>query len=263
MGLPWHVQQNVSFLLDEFAKVGERPLRQPKPSASGRLGRDPASRPTWDPAKLPSLSDASNHSGAASSVGVPCSSFEAVLKMYYKNPEQIEAMLAFAQPEFVRIERKRWVRRMRECCTDQIRQAFLMGDGDGSGGLSLTEFLAAVETHAGGGAASKERVTKLTAAFAEADADGNNVLDFDEFLELIARHPVLVDSFEQILAIGCEKRRRLEEYRQTIIFRSCISPTTHAAVSPSGRRRRPNLYDLRLAHEVRLPLPFDAAAEDP
>jgi len=260
-GLPWHVQQNVRFLLTEFAKEGERPLRQPKPSAASKLGRDPASCPTSDPAKLPSLCEPSNRNRTVA--GVPCHSFEAVLKMYYKTPEQVEAMLTFVEPEFVLVERKRWIRRMRESCTDQIRQAFLMGDGDDDGGLSLDEFLAAVETHAGKGAANKERVAKLTAAFAEADVDGNGTLDFDEFLELVARHPVLVDSFEQILAIGCEKRRRLEQYRQTIIFRSCMSPTTHAAVSPSGRRRRPNLFDLRLAHEVRLPLPFDAEPDAP
>lgn len=276
-GLPWHVQQDVRSLFAAFAEKGDdRPLRRPLKQGgvtrrAAEQGEGPRAEREGPRAELSSLLMRETSQSAESerkgekrrAASVSCDSFEAILRLYYgsADPKQIEAMLALVTPEFGRLERTRWVRRMRENCTEQIRQAFLMGDDSGDGGLDMNEFIAAVELHSGDGPAGTPRIDALKAAFAAADRDGNGVLDFDEFLELVATHPMLVASFEQILVVGCERRRRLEEFRQTIIFRHAISPTTHATVSPSGRRRRPNLFDLRAAHEVRLPMPNFATSE--
>ena len=185
-------------------------------------------------------------------------------------------MLACAQPMMDEAVRKRWLHEMRQTCSEAIRQAFMMGDENGDGSLSLHEFCEAVALHRGercpsraAHAGHRGRISaverdELEALFRVADRDGNGVLDFDEFLECVSRQDALRNDFDQILQLGCARKQLLAEHRQAIVFRSQISPKTHSAISPSGRRRRPSLFDLRPMHEVQLPLevqlPDDAVA---
>jgi len=163
-----------------------------------------------------------------------------------------------------------------------------MGDTDGNEGLSLSEFVDAVKLHEGGasrraavggadgdapakpadadaGSAGGSSSAELAAAFASADRDGSGSLDFDEFLELVAANPQLVASFEDILAAGCQRRRNENEQRTSVIFRHAVSPTSHGVVSPSGRRRRPSLFDLKKVDQVisarQAVLPFASEGE--
>ena len=191
---------------------------------------------------------------------VECASFEAVIRLYFRRAREveIEQMLTLCEPAYEALERRRWIARMRRTATDEIKQAFYAGDGDGSGMLSLAEFSEAVALHRGErhGVAQRAGVTgELEAAFKRADHDGNGLLDFDEFLEFVASNPGFVKSFDAILTIGSKRKARQEESRKSLIFRSCISPGSHCVVSPTtGRRRRPSLFDLRSG--VRPPTSF-------
>lgn len=191
-------------------------------------------------------------------------SFDKVLRLYFRHADDKErqAMLHLVAPHVTQLGKKRWIRRIKKEHTDKIRMAFLMGDTDGNGTLSLTEFAEAIAVHRGerpGGRAeplpeshaiSPEELAQI---FADGDKDGNNQLDLDEFLELVASHPKLMNSFEDVLSVAVQKKRDAEQARLTKIFKCAISPTSRAIASPSGMRRRPTLADLKAMHEVKLP----------
>ena len=80
------------------------------------------------------------------------------------------------------------------------------------------------------------------------DTDGNGVLDLDEFVTLVSRSSVLSKAFGCILQTARHRRERTEHERLDTIFR-----TIPAEASPSGRRHRPSLFDLRVVHDVTLP----------
>ena len=88
----------------------------------------------------------------------------------------------------------------------------------------------------------------LRALFQAADKDHNGVLDLDEFVELVSTSKRLAQHFVQILEAARERRERVEYDRLSRIFR-----TVPAEASPSGRRVRPSLSDLRALKEVSLP----------
>ena len=170
----------------------------------------------------------------------------------------------------------------------QVRQAFFMGDSNGDGGLSIAEFAAAVALHNGRGghaaagagadggaeggaegalleegggdeerAAAMDRQAAaahpaLAALFAAGDKDGNGLLDEEEFYELVSRSAELRESFRHILALGCAKRARAVERQHALVFHGPYSPQSHSVISPSGRRRRPNLTNLRKVQAVEL-----------
>ena len=93
--------------------------------------------------------------------------------------------------------------------------------------------------------------------FEHGDKDGSGTLDVDEFLALVASQPKLLSSFEDILKHGVQRRVRLEERKLKMLVSAVLSPTARGrgkgiVVSPSGRRRRPTLLDLRPRDEVRM-----------
>jgi Ca2+-binding EF-hand superfamily protein len=192
-------------------------------------------------------------------------SFEEVLRLYYRNatPLEIDAMLALVESTREQLLRRRWICEAKAQHLDRIRQAFLMGDENGDGVLSLAEFREAVAVHNGqrlpGGAAPAQGQTgippeELEAIFARADADGSGTLDEDEFITLVASHPKLMSSFEAIIDAGIGRKLREEEKKLAKLFKAPISPRSRSVVSPSGRKRRASLNDLRSFGEVRLPM---------
>lgn len=189
-------------------------------------------------------------------------SFEYVLRKYYRtaSSDVIEAMLQSGEPLMEEAISKAWKSEMREHRSEAIRQAFVTGDADGDGGLCLTEFREVVALHRGkrcpsrSASASHGRMDaaeqdELASIFCAADRDGNGVLDFDEFLDLVSSQAELRRDFEKIVQLGCARRQLLGHKRTGLVFRSAISPSTHSVISPSGRRRRPSLFDLRPVHE--------------
>jgi hypothetical protein len=90
---------------------------------------------------------------------------------------------------------------------------------------------------------------------------GDGVLDLDEFVDLVATSAVLRPAFGHILAAAKAKREQDEYERLSSIFRN-----PNELSSPSGRRRRPCLFDLRAAHELAMPwesLPVTTAPLSP
>ena len=218
-------------------------------------------------------------------------SFEAVLRVYYRNlaSSELEAMLMLCEPILTEAVRKQWICDLKARCHEQIRTAFFMADDDGSGGLSLEEFSSAVALHrgeaalggtsnaasafsasasinaaCGGGASSssaagsssnahvgggaEEVSAEMRALFLAGDRDGNGVLDEDEFYELVSTSAELRKSFAHILALGSRKRADAKKFEHMLMFDAPYSPASHAIVSPSGKRHRPNLTDL---HKLR------------
>ena len=198
------------------------------------------------------------------------------MRLYYRRAtaEEVDAMLACAAPLMKGLEKDRWIQRAKANHAATIRMAFLMGDKDGDGMLSLAEFADAVALHRGekpqqvagvhgtastGGAAQPvppaEPISQeeLARVFAAGDKDGNGQLDLCEFLSLVASHPKLMESFETILELGIQKRRKAEQDKLNLLFRCAVSPSSRGIASPSGARRRPTLADLKQRHEVVLP----------
>ena len=79
------------------------------------------------------------------------------------------------------------------------------------------------------------------------------------FLELVADHPRPSALLDQIIAVACKRRQHIEEMRINVVFRHAVSPTSHGVVSPSGRRRRPTLFDLKRVEQLAGRLPEAAA----
>jgi Ca2+-binding EF-hand superfamily protein len=288
--VPWHTQQDVRQLFSAFAdREGPlRPLRQPRRAASATLRSSRSllcgiEQPMTREGSSSELQLGGARTAAAAAKlaisTVACASFEAVLRLYYRlaSNEHIEQMLRLVERKYEERTRKLWIAEVKASSRDALREAFLTGDADGNEGLSLREFCDAVATHEGrhrtnaaeggaaeGGAAegeepegeaeAKARHGSLAAAFARADRDGSGTLDFDEFLEAVASNPRLVASFDEIIAAGCERRQireqRSHEIRTSGIFRYAVSPGSHGVISPSGRRRRPTLGDLKRADQL-------------
>lgn len=200
-------------------------------------------------------------------------SFEGVLRLYFKRATapEMAAMLALVAPQMQSLDRRKWIAGVKAEHTEKIRMAFLMGDSDGDGMLSLSEFADAVALHrghgpsgrrAGGGAAASAdfiSAEELAAVFLSSDKDGNGQLDLDEFVELVASHPKLMLSFEDILTHGVQRRLKAEQAKLDCLFRYPVSPTSRGVASPSGLRRRPTLADLKPTLEVVLPKEWELA----
>ena len=73
----------------------------------------------------------------------------------------------------------------------------------------------------------------------------------EEFVELVATSAVLRPAFGDIMQTAKDKRDRDEFNRLSQLFRN--PNELRAATSPSGRRRRPNLHDLRSVYDMTLP----------
>ena len=191
--------------------------------------------------------------------------------MYYPGASASDraTMLGLVEPRWLAMQRRGWVDRVKTEHSDKIKMAFLMGDKDGDGTLSLSEFADAIKLHRGakqrrdaaeGQQSSSGAVIsdeEIAAMFEHGDKDGSGSLDVDEFLALVASHPKLLSSFEDILKHGVQRRVRLEERKLKMLFSAVLSPTARGrgkgiVVSPSGRRRRPTLLDLRPRDEVRM-----------
>jgi len=192
-------------------------------------------------------------------------SFVDVLKLYYPTfaRQTLESMIAEARDGIELIDRRKWVAGAKGTYAERLKLAFVKHDKDGSGGLSMSEFVGAVQTGARapqpdgngakappGSASAAPTQEELHALFAAADTDGDGVLDFDEFLELCAQQPWLVSAFDRIVELGVRRKLRTEEARLSAIFRHPVSPTSRLVKTPGGHRWRPSLFDLRPSDEV-------------
>lgn len=285
-----HVRKQVLTLFETWAEQNDVDAQQPLRSSSSGLLRPascnvllgrrshgsttsslpslagPSQRQRASSANLrPSVGTVDASVSAAVSVKTSALSFEKVLRLYFRHADDRErqAMLSLVEPHMTRLGKKRWIRRIKREHTEKIRMAFLMGDKDGDGMLSLAEFADAVALHRGERPGAREEAPALSSQvvsleelariFAAGDKDGNGQLDLDEFLELVASHPKLMHSFEDVLSVAVQRKRDAEQARLTKIFKRAISPTSRGIASPSGMRRRPTLADLRSMHEVKLP----------
>ena len=237
--------------------------------ASAARGAPSARRSGLGPVGV-STGASSSDASAATSVSAAASHlpFEGVLKLYFKHASaaEIDAMIDLVEPRYRHAEQRRWIADAKEQYRAKIRMAFLMGDANGDGMLSLAEFKEAVAIHRG--EAHEQQPSQqqqqqhgklsisdaqLAKIFDAADLDGNGALDLDEFIGLVASHPGLMSNFSEILDAGILKRRKIEEQRLGQIFKGevAVSPTSRGIQSPSGRRRRPTLVDLKRPDEVR------------
>lgn len=183
-------------------------------------------------------------------------SFVDVLRLYYPHFSRptIELMISDAQPGMDAIDRKTFIARAKGSYADRLKLAFFKADKDGSGGLSIDEFVIAIKATgaqpAGRSSAHPLSEADLRGIFSGADLDGNGILDFDEFLELCAHQPWLVTAFDRIVELGVRRKLREEETRLTTIFRHPVSPLSRMVRTPNGRRYRPGLFDLRPTEEI-------------
>ena len=258
-----HVRRHVHKLFLSFADSGQQ-LRFRNDDTPSSASSMPRSKSTSSLGR--SLAPAAVSGAAACNM-----SFEGLLKMYYPGASASDraTMLGLVEPRWLAMQRRGWVDRVKTEHSDKIKMAFIMGDKDGDGTLSLSEFADAIKLHRGakqrrdaaegqqsscGAVISDE---EIAAMFEHGDKDGSGTLDVDEFLALVASQPKLLSSFEDILKHGVQRRVRLEERKLKMLFSAVLSPTARGrgkgiVVSPSGRRRRPTLLDLRPRDEVRM-----------
>ena len=198
------------------------------------------------------------------------------MQVYYhkSTKDELEAMLSAAAPVYDEARRHQWIGDCKARSLALIRQAFLAGDDDGDGGLSISEFAEAVALHKGerhpdrSSAADRSSASRpvssparmhrqhaasssadalappvvdplvdpwVKALFAAADTDGNGVVDEEEFVELVSHHAELRESFDHILTLGCKRRAAIEEAHLAQFQQR----------RASGRRQRPALSHLR------------------
>ena len=182
---------------------------------------------------------------AITSIRTARKSFEALLKLYYRSAthSELKAMADLVTPEMSALVQGKWVARTKSEHSSEIVQAFRKLDTDGSGGIDIEEFVSAVnESRA---PLDEGRVRSL---FAEGDKDKNGQLDLDEFIQLLSKSAELVDAFGDILKVAIERRHRKEEHRLATFLKH---PTI---CSPSGRKRRPSLFDVRRLEDIEVPL---------
>ena len=265
-GLPWHVRKQVLDLLHTF--LSEHNEKQWLVRSPKRIGVLPPlvettpkrTRLIAPAGVLPQPYLTRHHNKQRASLAeqenaVPschvapaAPSFEAVLRVYYRgaSARELEPMLEVASSALEEIKRRSWIAKCRANATEQIRQAFMVGDENCDGKLSLNEFCEALKIHRG----DDDEESSLVEMFEQADSDGDGSLDLPEFLELVSRHPELRRSFDHLLKLGCTKRMALEDHRSAMLFRQPVSPDTRTVRSPSGRRRRPSLLDLRSEQDI-------------
>lgn len=180
---------------------------------------------------------------AASKLGCTRKGFETLLRMYYRlaTNDEIEAMLASVEGPLDELLCAKWALDAKGVHGATIRRIFAKADKDGSGGIDVSEFAAAVE-------AANISEAHVRDIFDAADKDGNGVLDFDEFFDVLSASPVLKEAFTTILAHAQARKERCEHERLAYIFRS----PAKVQQSPGGHRRmRPSLVHLRPMHETR------------
>jgi Ca2+-binding EF-hand superfamily protein len=204
--------------------------------------------------------DAEKREGVAGALSArlpDAGTFMDVLRLYYPTftTSTLEMMTKDAKAGIDAIDRRAFISSAKGSYADRMRLAFSKSDKDGSGGLSVDEFVTAIQRcGAQPPGFSRDRPATrddLAAMFKDADEDGNGLLDFDEFLELCARQTWLVSAFERIVDAGVRHKLRSEEARLSAIFRHPVSPRSRLVLSPtSGRRRRPSMFNLRTTDEV-------------
>jgi len=182
--------------------------------------------------------------------------FSETLKLYYPyfSRETLDLMIADAKPGMDAIDRRAFIALAKGTYTDRLNLAFERADKDGSGGLSIDEFSAAVQATGaqppGRSASYPISERDLKDLFLAADADGNGVVDLDEFLDMCAHHPWLVKAFDRIVELGVKRKLKAEEMRLLQIFRHPVSPLSRCIRSPKGSKFRPGLFDLRTVNEI-------------
>jgi len=150
---------------------------------------------------------------------------------------------------------------------------------------------------------AEETDEELQALFALGDRDGNGLLDEDEFYDLVSTSAHLRASFGYILAVASARRATRKAHEHALgariidhwkphrprapfsrkvgrqladrgahamrlplvaVFEKPYSPMSHSVISPSGKRHRPNLSDLRRVRpselEGQVPMPFGKLA---
>ena len=268
--LPQHLKKDVLDLFEGFALAQQqKPVAPPQPrslrppvmplraaaatNSAGLLtgaavaARGGGAQPTS--AKTTIHRTVDRFAGPAASMSLPAArkSFEALLRLYYRTatPKELAAMLELVAPEMSALVRGTWVARTKSQHGSAIAKTFARVDADGSGGIDLDEFLGAVAE-----ARTPIDEERMRALFAAGDKDGNGVLSLDEFMNLLSQSAELVEAFGDILSAANAKQLRTESKRLSAFLKSST------ICSPSGRKRRPSLNDLRPMDEVD---PFDAA----
>lgn len=240
--LPSHVRKEVMLLFDAFAMMQNQPTVDPP-----HVGAKPPTAGAKAAAPTPA-SRATSLLGMYRGKLVPSKrSFESVLRMNgFKSASQdeVEAMLALVATPLEQLATGQWVENAKRTYGAEVRAAFTRADKDGSGGIDLSEFAIAVE-------AANVDDTHMRLLFDAADANGDGVLDVNEFLQLVATSSTLRPAFGDILHAAKEKRDRAEFDRLSSLFRN--PNALRVALSPSGRRRRPALCDLRSLNELTMP----------
>jgi len=210
----------------------------------------------------------SSSSSAVTAPAPSAGSFLDLLHLYYPSFSRttLESMVRDAREGIDAVDRRRFLIMAKGHYAARLKMAFLNCDKDKSGGLSVDEFIAAVQsTGAKPPTTSKNNSTPtpkaplspnaaartLRVLFAQADENRDGILQFDEFLELCAHQPWLVSAFDKIVEHGVRRKLRSEEARLSTIFRTPISPLSRMVMSPGGRGRfRPCMCDLRPVDEV-------------
>ena len=239
-------RKEVLHLFEAFAKVVNEPQPIAAPFAARKL---PGGQPLDVSSKASSVV-----SGLDPRKLQPTKrSFERVLHLYYPHAsgDELQAMLCLIAEPLAALTNGMWAESAKKTFGEEIRKAFAKVDKDGSGGIDVSEFASAVEA----ADISEQHVREI---FEAADANGDGVLDMNEFLNLISTSSVLRPAFGDIMKEAKDKRQRDEYQRLSVIFRDPAD--VMSAHSPSGRRRRPNLSDLRNVFEVESSLPYHAAA---
>lgn len=188
------------------------------------------------------------------------SSFLELLKAHYPSYSRstLEMMVRDAKDGIERIDQRQFIARAKGRYADRLRLAFVETDKDKSGGLSVEEFIKAVDGtgaqppgYSGTRPASRSDLRGVVRKiFTEGDANADGILDFDEFLGICAKQPWLVGAFDKIVDIGVRRKLKNEEHRLRTIFRVPISPRSRCVVGTDGERFRPGLFDLRRVDDV-------------
>lgn len=182
--------------------------------------------------------------------------FADVLKLHYPyfSVETIELMIRDAREGIEAIDRRCFIVAAKGTYAERLQLAFNRADKDGSGELSVDEFILAIQSTGANppGRSASHPMTErdLKALFRDADTNGDGVLSLDEFLEFCARETWIVKAFDRIVENGVKRKLKAEEARLTTIFRHPVSPLSRCIKTPNGSKFRPGLWDLRRMDEV-------------
>ena len=112
-------------------------------------------------------------------------SFTDVLKLYYPHFSKatLESMVNEAREGIELIDRRHWIASAKGTYAERLKLAFERSDKDGSGGLSMAEFIAAVKATGvkppatvDGRPAPRDRDELLHQVFVSADANGDGMV---------------------------------------------------------------------------------------